>query len=417
MPSTDLLHSDTAARGPALAGPATGPVRGHNDRLELSVTSDLASLEAEWRAFESHADCTAFQSYGWLSAWQRHIGSRTGTKPAVVLGRCRGETVMILPLAIVRGAGGRQLTFLGRDLGDYNAPLLIFDFHRTFSDFDSLWRDILGLLRQHADYRHDMVILDRMPERIGAQANPLLQLGCARHPSSAYLAHLGTSWEAFYAEKRSSATRRRDRSKRKKLAEHGDVRMVTPTTQADVANSARLLIAQKERAFARMGVTNIFAHTGYRDFFMDVMTSPAMRDFAHVSRLDVGDTPAATNLGLCFRGVYYHVLASYDDGPLSRFGPGAAHLHELMRHAIERGCTIFDFTVGDEPYKRDWYDMEMKLHDHVAAANARGFVMAAAVSGIRSAKRAVKQSPRLWPLLLRLRAGLASAKRRLFERA
>ena len=33
----------------------------------------------------------------------------------------------------------------------------------------------------------------------------------------------------------------------------------------------------------------------------------------HVSRLDVGAAPAALNLGLTFRGCYYHVLASYTD--------------------------------------------------------------------------------------------------------
>jgi CelD/BcsL family acetyltransferase involved in cellulose biosynthesis len=66
----------------------------------------------------------------------------------------------------------------------------------------------------------------------------------------------------------------------------------------------------------------------------------------HVSRLEVGDAIAAANLGLVFRGCYYHVLASFDDGELSRFGPGVAHLHDLLRHAIEGGCTMFDFTIG-----------------------------------------------------------------------
>ena len=43
------------------------------------------------------------------------------------------------------------------------------------------------------------------------------------------------------------------------------------------------------------------------------------------------------------RGRYYHLLASYDDGEVSRFGPGAAHLHDLMqlRHRTEAAaCSI-----------------------------------------------------------------------------
>jgi CelD/BcsL family acetyltransferase involved in cellulose biosynthesis len=235
----------------------------------------------------------------------------------------------------------------------------------------------------------------------------------APHPSSAYLARLGDDWDAFYEAQRSSSTRRRDRSKRKKLAENGEIRLVTPATEADAARSTALLMEQKARAFDRMGVTDIFARPGYRDFFMDLASNPATRPFAHVSRLEVGGHAAATNLGLCFRGTYYHVLASYEDGPLARFGPGSVHLQELMRNAIALGCTTFDFTIGDEPYKREWCDVELKLHDHVSAATARGYAMAPILAGLRQAKRAIKQSPRLWPLVMRLRAGVAAWKRRL----
>ena len=119
-----------------------------------------------------------------------------------------------------------------------------------------------------------------------------------------------------------------------------------------------------------MGVANFLALPGREALFRDFATDPATRALAHVSRLDVGPTLAAANYGLVFRGRYYHVLASYDDGPVSRFGPGAAHLHELMRYAIEHGCREFDFTIGDEPYKRDWCDAELRLYDHRSAVTA-----------------------------------------------
>jgi len=125
----------------------------------------------------------------------------------------------------------------------------------------------------------------------------------------------------------------------------------------------------------------------------------------------VGDTVAATNLGLCFRGTYYHVLASYDDGPVSRFGPGAAHLHDLMQYAIACDCTVFDFTIGDEPYKRDWCDEEMTLYDHVSGAGLRGHAIAGAVNAARGAKRAIKQSPVLWPVVLKVRTMVAALRK------
>ena len=194
------------------------------------------------------------------------------------------------------------------------------------------------------------------------------------HPSGAYVANLGRDWEEFYTAKRSSQTRKKERKQLKHLAEHGEVRFVEVQDRDDIAATLATLMSQKSRAFARMGVEDFFARPGYREFFGTIATDPGVRELIHVSRLDVGATTAATSVGLKFRDCYYLILSSYDDGDLSRFGPGRAHLHELLRNAIERGLARFDFTVGDEAYKRDWSDTELALYDHLAAVTLRGWL-------------------------------------------
>lgn len=402
---TELIESDV--------GEAGAPACGRVGDVQFAVYGDLASLEGEWRRFEQYADCTVFQSYDWLSAWQRHIGERGGVRPAIVVGRRAGEIVCILPLAVQRRIGVRQLCFLGRELCDYNAPLLARDFDVAIgSGFQALWHAIRGCLQGHSRHRHDVILLDKMPAQIGTQENPFLRLPVRLNPSGAYAVCLGSDWETFYTAKRSSATRRRDRTKRKRLAESGDVRMVTAATTEEIAATLQMLFQQKGKAFARMGVEDVFARPGHREFFHDFATGERTRPLAHVSRLEVGSTSAATNLGVQFRGTYSHLIASYDDGPVARFGPGAAHLHELMRHAIEHGCTVFDFTIGDEPYKRDWSDSEIELYDHVAAATACGAAVAGMLAAWRATKRAIKRSPLLWPLIVRLRALRGSGRKR-----
>src|SRR5262249_26364869 len=152
--------------------------------------------------------------------------------------------------------------------------------------------------------------------------------------------------------------------KRKRLGEFGDVRMVTPSDRDDIARTMDLLIEQKAAAFARMGIANMFARPGHRDFLLSVATDPRTRDLVHVSPLEVGEAWAAINCGLQFRGSYYHVLASYDDGAVSRFGPGAAHLRDLIARAFAQGLRVFDFTVGDERYKLEWSETTVSLYDH-----------------------------------------------------
>jgi len=210
------------------------------------------------------------------------------------------------------------------------------------------------------------------------------------------VANLDRDWDHFYAAKRSSSTRKKERRQLKHLAEYGEVRFVDVQDRQEIERTLDTLIDQKSRSFARMGVEDIFSRPGYRDFFLDVATDLNVSALTHVSRLDVGSTMAATNLGLRFRNCYYLVLSSYHDGEFSRFGPGRAHLHELLRHAIDSGFERFDFTVGDEPYKRDWSDTELQLHDYLAAVTRRGWLAVALTIAYRRTKRFIKQSPILW---------------------
>ena len=374
--------------------------------IRTAIYEDLAAIERDWRAFEPQADCTVFQCFDWLATWQRLIGARNGVQPAIAVGRDgAGAILFLLPLSVRAGGLSHELTWLGSELCDYNGPLLASAFSGRIDRgrFLALWEEITRKLQAQPRLRFDVIALDKMPELIGAQQNPMRYLGGTANPSGAYLTRLSGDWETFYTAARSSATRRRDRTKRKKLGEFGEIKFVTPATEGDVLSSLDILMAQKARSFARMGVGNLFAVPGYADFFRAIAVDPATRPLVHVSRLDVGATPAAVNLALVYRGRYYHLLASYTDSELARFGPGAAHLHELMHYAIDRGCTVFDFTIGDERYKRDWCDTELTLYDIIAPVTRRGALVAAPKLAVRRLKRRIKQTPVLWAIATKVR--------------
>jgi CelD/BcsL family acetyltransferase involved in cellulose biosynthesis len=373
--------------------------------IALAVYHDLAAVEPVWRSLQDHGVCTAFQSFEWLSAWQRHVAPHGSVSPCIVVARDpAGAPLMILPLAIVGRGFARELTWLGSDLCDYNAPLMAAEAAQLGpADFAGLWQRITARLQADPRTRHDLIRLEKMPPTIGDLANPMLALPAALNPSGSYLTPLAPTWDAFYAAKRSSPTRRRDRSKRKHLGEFGEVRFVTAQDRADALDTLAVLVEQKSKTFARHGIANLFARPGYLDFYRDLAGNPATRDLVHISRLDVGTQVAATNLGLVFGGCYYHVLASYTDNELSRRGPGAAHLNDLLAYAIGRGLKTFDFTIGDERYKRDWCDGVQPLYDHVAVTGWRGALVAGPAMALTRAKRAIKQTPLLWAMVVKAR--------------
>lgn len=412
LDQTDLRLHPRAA--PGFDGAASSPSTSVPG-VALQIYRDLAAVEAIWRRLESEGDCTVFQTYGWCTTWMHHIGWPAGVLPVIVVGRGQaGEVLFLLPLAITRAHGMRRLGWLAADLCDYNGPLLARSFADTVApgSFPALWRAICHSVAGEAALRFDIVLLDKMAETVGGQSNPFMSLAVSPNASGAYSTRLAPDWEEFYASKRSSATRRRDRTKLKKLGTMGTVAFVTPEKDSEVLAILDALFVQKCVSLAQMGVADIFARPGYQAFFRAMATDPATRDVAHVSRLDVGETLAAANFGLLWQGSYYHVLASYDHGPVSRYGPGAAHLHRLMQYAIDRGCAVFDFTIGDERYKREWADTELRLYDHYAARTLRGHGVVLAVMGYRWLKRLIKQTPMLWAAYTRARSLTGALKRR-----
>ena len=376
-------------------------------RVELSLYRSLDAVESTWRDFERRSDCTAFQSFDWLAAWLLHVGSLSGVEPLVILGRSSsGQLLCIFPLAATSGAT-RHLNWLGSDLCDYNAPLLAPEFAGYVGNrFPDVWDQAVKLITE--SIKLDVIHLTKMPERVGAQTNPFLQLRVRRHPSAAYAARLGTTWEEFYASRRSLARRKADRNRMRRLAEFGEVRLVTPDAPDEIIAVLEKLFQQKSWSLARIGAADVFANPGHRNFFRELAASVPPAGFLHISRLEVGDMWAATNLGLIFRGTYYHVLCSYERRAVAPFGPGSAHLRELIQYAIESGCVCFDFTIGDEPYKLQWADEQISLYDHASAVGLRGLPAVVAIEVHRQLKRTIKQHRRLWQAYLRLRIAVAA---------
>ena len=234
------------------------------------------------------------------------------------------------------------------------------------------------------------------------------------NPSGAYETALGADWEQFYTSKRSSATRRRDRTKLKRLGELGEVRFVNPDTSAEIALTLDLLIAAEEQGVRPHGRAEpVRAPRPCGVLSASLRRRRATRSLVHLSRLDVGTTWAALNLGLTFRDCYFHVLASYDDGEVSRFGPGAAHLRELLRYAIARGLHALRLH-----HRRRALQARL-VRDRAASARLFGRRDAPRLALGRDrvrlaarAKRAIKQTAPLWNAVQRLRAARSRSLRK-----
>jgi hypothetical protein len=157
--------------------------------VDLRVYSDLRAFETPGNSFEQHGAHAVFQWFAWLAAWQRDVGAKRGTIPAVVVGRDGdGQVLFVLPLAIETSGSIRRLSWLGAPACDYNAPLLSAHFFSRMSTqrFAQAWNDVIRIIRADPQLRFDLIDLQKMPATVGTQRNPFLDLPALTHPSGAW---------------------------------------------------------------------------------------------------------------------------------------------------------------------------------------------------------------------------------------
>ena len=82
----------------------------------------------------------------------------------------------------------------------------------------------------------------------------------------------------------------------------------------------------------------------------------------HVSIMTVGGVVVSTHVGMISHDRFYMLLPSYAGGEWYKYSTGRLLLEHLMETSIDDGCSLFDYTVGDDAYKKDWTDSVLPLY-------------------------------------------------------
>lgn len=372
----------------------------------ITLYESFEAAEPAWRAFETRAAGTAFQSFDWLSTWYRHVGERLGIEPAIAVVMRAGEPLMLAPLGIERRFGLRCLVWLGGRMADYKGPLLARDFEARLDDgFAALWRQIRRALP-----RHDLVMLDSQPVSLGTPStpagNPFAALSSSPAPDAAYVFDLPSTFEEF-SQRYRPETRRIDRSKFRKLDAAGEVTFRIAETAEERAAMAQDILARKAAQLAAQGISSIFGEADYLAAWRDLAALPEERKLLEVADLRLDGTFLSGSVAHVWHGRSTLMVHTYDPDMLPRLSPGRLHLLKLLQSSIERGIATYDLSVGYAAYKESFCDTPMEMRNTISGTSLAGMGAAAAIRTGLAAKRRIKRDPRLMGLVQKVRARLA----------
>jgi CelD/BcsL family acetyltransferase involved in cellulose biosynthesis len=373
--------------------------------LTLEVHRSLASAERDWRAFECRAAGHPYQRFHWQSAWHARLCA-AGVQPFIVVLRHDGRIRMLLPLAIESRLGMSALVPMGAPVCDYHAPLIDPEFADRLTP--GIMRNVLMAIVELAGA--DYALLTSVPPMVGPVRNPISALAVRPFSADAHGTRPGTDWNAFYAGRRSAKTRSRLRGKERALAKLGPIDFAEVTDQQERAALAVEILALKASQLnATAGAFNTIARADVQGFYLSLATHA---EDVFVFKLSAGGMLAAAVIALVHQGCFYYQLAVYPDHA-QRFSPGHLLIGRLMEWAIDRGCTRFDFTIGDEAYKAEWCDETWPLGCGAWPRTLRGRIGAViALAGI-AAIRHIKRRPALFRLAAGCRTALGRVRQKL----
>lgn len=329
---------------------------------------DFAFGGAEYAALLAQCPADAFRDPAWLEAAYRHLVPARGGRPAILTLRDQhtGTLLGLLPLAIRPKNGLRLLECADFGVGDYAGPVLDPALERRL-----LADPAIALAVRAALPAHDVLrIRPVRPERVAAWEQ-LLDVPAEPLGFSAHEAPLEAPYGIWRAQKLRASVRRNLDRRRRRLERSGRLELRRLEDGAAAARS----VAEIARLRAGRFVGDPIQEAPVRLFYEAVARAGAAGGACAVHTLELDGEALATLLTLDDRdGRRLYLLIGCDYARVGRFSPGLVAYDLLMEDHADRGGRVFDFTIGDEPFKRDYGTLAVPMSGIAHAPTLRGRV-------------------------------------------
>ncbi|RWM20141.1 MAG: GNAT family N-acetyltransferase [Mesorhizobium sp.] len=368
------------------------------DQAGLSVSVADGAALATYAELCRSALFAPAQSPAWILNWARYTEADT----VLATLSTDGRPVFSLALDVTSSGRFRVARFMGgrHANGNFAAadPIWL-----TKADGATIGSMLATIARARPDI--DLVALERLLPDLDGIANPLLSLPHFPSPNLSLAVDLAGGFDALLSRASGRRRRKRHRSQARKFEAVGSHRRIEART-ADEAN--RLLDAffeMKEFRFRKMGIANVFGEPEVRAFFRALFVEALSDDRPSfvLHGLEVaGKLRAVTGSSRSGKRLICEFGAIADDD-LAHASPGDFLFFDNIEEACERGFDVYDFSVGDEPYKRLWCDIETQHFEVLIPLTRKGRALVFVLRQSARLKAFVKNSPTIWKLTKMLR--------------
>lgn len=380
---------------------AARPGRAAGMLVEVRPADDVAL--ADYAAFCRTAVHAPAQHPLWLRCWVM----ATGADAVVATLHRDGRPVLALALEIVqegpfhiaRFPGGRHANGNFAAVRKGGAPL-------SPTEIAALC-DALRVARPDID----MILLQRQNPAHDGIDNPFTHHATMRSPNVSLSVDLSGGFEEMLSRRGGKRKRKKHRQQARKFEDAGGHRLIEAASPEETDRLVDAFFDMKAVRFREKGIPNVFAPVEVQTFFRLLFRDAAeMKPAPFVLHgLEVGGVLRAINGCSVTQDSVVCEFGSICEG-LANASPGYFLDYSCIEQACAEGKAFYDFSVGDEAYKRSWCDVETWQFDTMLALTAKGRVAWACEMARAQAVRLVKSNEALWSTLKLLRARVSGTK-------
>ncbi|HTV72007.1 MAG TPA: GNAT family N-acetyltransferase [Rhizobiaceae bacterium] len=310
-------------------------------RVDASVEPDFDFLSAEYAALFEQSTASAFQHPLWLAALYEKLALPRSAQKVVVTVRDRGRLVAVLPLIQRTKTGFTLIESADLGVSDYAAPVVADD-----------WIPGADLPMQIASVlpAFDLMRIKPIREETVSKWQALLGGDVLPLDFQAHHARLASTVDAWRAEALEPSFAKRLDKASKRFFKTPGATFALLANEHEIGDALRQLAALRAGRFDGDPIQQDFV----RDFYEQVAASGFRQNFTRIYALKVGDDPVGYLFGLTWKGRFHYLLVGCDYTRHGKYSPGLILCDSIIKDWIGAGGTIFDFTIGDEAYKRDF---------------------------------------------------------------
>lgn len=393
-----MVDATASFDGNRLAATEASPRALPRDQAGLSISVVSADGLAAYAGFCRSALFAPAQSAAWILNWAAQV------RPELLVATlsAEGRPVFALALEIGRSGPFRIARFMGgrHANGNFVAgdPGWL-----AKADIPAIQSMLAAIAKARPDI--DLVALERLLPDLDGVANPLASLPHFSSPNLSLAVDLAGGFDALLSRASGKRKRKKHRSQTRKFEAVGSHRRIEARTPDEVNRLLDAFFEMKEFRFRKMGIANVFGDDQVRAFFRALFTDALAEDKPSfvLHGLEVaGKLRAITGSSRSGKRLICEFGAIAEDD-LGHTSPGDFLFFDNIQEACETGVDVYDFSVGDEPYKRLWCDIETQHFEVLIPLTLRGRALALALRQGARLKAFVKNSPTIWKMTKMLR--------------